>query len=153
MMGDQNLALERSWYIGNTIFAILYGIELYMFFMSTYLFIGSSRAARSKYFYIGFSGTLLLLITLAMSCNLLFGQMMWIEHRDISGGFVAYFSSNIAAWYNTFGTAADFTANVLGDGLMLHRCYVFWSTSCTWVVVFPALLFLASTAMGIIATV
>ncbi|KAJ6506528.1 hypothetical protein C8R45DRAFT_1069620 [Mycena sanguinolenta] len=84
-MGDQNLPLERSWYIGNTIFAILYGIELCMFFMSTCLFISSSRAARSKYFYVGFSGTLLL-ITIAMSCNLLFGQMMWIEHRDIPGG-------------------------------------------------------------------
>ncbi|KAF7333330.1 hypothetical protein MVEN_02348300 [Mycena venus] len=152
-MGDQNLPLERSWYIGNTIFAILYGIELCMFFLSTYLFISSSRTARSKRFYIGFSGTLLLLITIAMACNLLFGQMMWIEHRDIPGGPMAYFSANIAAWYNTLGTAADVTANILGDGLMLYRCYVFWSTACAWVVVFPALLFLASTAMGIIATV
>ncbi|KAJ6495049.1 hypothetical protein C8R45DRAFT_1133228 [Mycena sanguinolenta] len=152
-MGDQNLPLERSWYIGNTIFAILYGIQLCMFFMSTCLFISSSRAARSKYFYVGFSGTLLLLITIAMSCNLIFGQMMWIEHRDIPGGPMAYFSADVAAWYNTLGTAADIAADILGDGLMLYRCYVFWSTTCTWVVVFPALLFLASTVMGIIFTV
>ncbi|KAJ7888612.1 hypothetical protein B0H14DRAFT_2693135, partial [Mycena olivaceomarginata] len=152
-MGDQNLPLERSWWIGNIIFAILYGIELCMFFMSTYLFLNGSRPIRSKYFCIAFSGTLLILITIAMACNLIFCQMMWIEHRDIEGGPVAYFTTNIAAWYNTLGTAADVAANILGDGLMLYRCYVFWSTCCIWVVVFPGLLFLASSTMGIIATV
>ncbi|KAJ7330416.1 hypothetical protein DFH08DRAFT_1084189 [Mycena albidolilacea] len=152
-MGDQNLPLERSWWIGNIIFAILYGIELCMFFMSTFLFLNSSRPIRSKYFYIAFSGALLILITIAMACNLIFCQMMWIEHRDIEGGPAAYFNTNIAAWYNTLGTAADVAANILGDGLMLYRCYVFWSTCCIWVVVFPGLLFLASSTMGIITTV
>jgi hypothetical protein len=32
----------------------------------------------------------------------------------------AFFGENIAAWYNTLGTAADVTANVLGDGLMVR---------------------------------
>lgn len=61
-----------------------------------------------------------------------------LEHRDVEGGPVAFFSGmwkqylvsahaflrifadNIAAWYNTLGTAADVTANVLGDGLMVQ---------------------------------
>jgi len=144
--------LERSWYIGNTIFAILYGIELCMFFMSTH-FLWTNPKADSRYFYIVYSGVLLVLITIAMSCNLFFGQEMWIEHRDVIGGPVAFFGDNIAAWYNTFGTAADVTANVLADGLMLYRCYVFWSSSSIWVVAFPALLYLASISMGIAATI
>jgi len=152
-MGDQNFPLERSWYIGNTMFAILYGIELCMCFMSTYFLWNSPKADNSRYFYIAYSATLLVLITIAMSCNLFFGQMMWIEHRDVDGGPVAFFENNIAAWYNTFGTAADVTANILGDGLMLYRCYVFWNRTGPWVVAFPALLFLASTAMGIAATI
>jgi len=78
---------------------------------------------------------------------------MWIEHRDVDGGPVAFFGANIAAWYNTFGTAADVTANVLGDGLMLYRCYVFWGGTSLWTVAFPALLFLASTSMGIVTTI
>ncbi|KAJ7080456.1 hypothetical protein C8R44DRAFT_722746 [Mycena epipterygia] len=152
-MGDQVFPLERSWYIGNTIFAILYGIELCMFFLSAYFLSTSTKADKSKYLYIAYSGTLLILITIAMSCNLFFGQMMWIEHRDVDGGPVAFFAENIAAWYNTFGTAADVTANVLGDGLMLYRCYVFWGSTSMWAVLFPALLFLASTSMGIVMTI
>ncbi|KAJ7510404.1 hypothetical protein B0H11DRAFT_1696196, partial [Mycena galericulata] len=145
--------LERSWYIGNTIFAILYGIEMCMFFMSSYFLWTSPRAEKSRFFYVAYSGILLILITIAMACNLLFGQMMWIEHRDVPGGPVAYFSDNIGAWYNTLGTAADVTANVLGDGLMLYRCYVFWSGRTLWVVGFPALLFVASAVMGIVSTI
>jgi hypothetical protein len=52
--------------------------------------------------------------------------MMWIEHRDIEGGPVAYFTINIAAWYNTLGTAADVAANILGDGLMVGS-FLYWS--------------------------
>ncbi|KAF8207147.1 hypothetical protein K438DRAFT_2013681 [Mycena galopus ATCC 62051] len=152
-MGDQVFPLERSWYIGNTIFAILYGIDLCMFFMAAYFLAISSKADKSRYIYIAYSATLLVLITIAMACNLFFGQMMWIEHRDVPGGPVAFFGDNIAAWYNTFGTAADVTANVMSDALMLYRCYVFWSGSGLWVVAFPALLFLASTSMGIAATI
>ncbi|KAF7330295.1 hypothetical protein MVEN_02467400 [Mycena venus] len=152
-MGDQDFPLERSWYIGNTCFAILYGIQMCMFVMSTYFLSTSSKADKSRYIYIGYSATLLVLITIAMAANLFFGQMMWIEHRDFDGGPVAFFGANITAWYNTFGTAADVTANILGDALMLYRLYVFWSSSSIWIITFPALLFLASTAMGITATV
>jgi len=45
---------------------------------------------------------------------------MWIEHRDVEGGPAAFFGENVAAWYNTLGTAADVTANVFGDGLMVR---------------------------------
>ncbi|KAF7330354.1 hypothetical protein MVEN_02473700 [Mycena venus] len=152
-MGDQVFPLERSWYIGLVMFAILYGIELCMCFMSFYFLWTSPKNEKSRYFYIAYSGVLLVLITIALASNEFFGQMMWIEHRDFPGGPVAYFTANIAAWYNTFGTAADVTANVLGDGLMLYRCYVFWSSASIWVIAFPALLFLASTAMGIAATI
>ncbi|KAJ6629288.1 hypothetical protein B0H10DRAFT_1939706 [Mycena sp. CBHHK59/15] len=88
-MGDQVFPLERSWYIGNAIFAILYA---------------------------------------------------------------AYFGENIAIWYNTLGTASDVTANVLGDALMLYRCYIFWGHA-PLALVFPALLFLASVSMGIVQTI
>ncbi|KAJ7240190.1 hypothetical protein C8J57DRAFT_1371741, partial [Mycena rebaudengoi] len=78
---------------------------------------------------------------------------MWINHRDFEGGPAAYFGTHISDWYNTFGTAADVTANVLGDGLMLYRCYVFWESISIWTVAFPSLLFLGSSTMGIVMTI
>lgn len=46
------------------------GIELCMFFISAYLLVNSSRPAKSKIFYIAYSAILLILITIAMACNL-----------------------------------------------------------------------------------
>ncbi|KAJ6617494.1 hypothetical protein B0H10DRAFT_1797283 [Mycena sp. CBHHK59/15] len=151
-MGDQVFPLERSWYIGNAIFAILYGIQLTMFFQSVYYLTAGPGSRRSKRFYVGYGAVLLVLITFAMACNLFYGQAMWIEHRDVDGGPAAYFGENIAIWYNTLGTASDVTANVLGDALMLYRCYIFWGHA-PLALVFPALLFLASVSMGIVQTI
>jgi len=123
-----------------------------MFFQSVYYLNAGKGSRRSKTFYIGYSTAMMILITFALACNLFFGQAMWIEHRDVAGGPVAYFGENIAAWYNTLGTAADVTANVLGDGLMLYRCYVFWG-HVRWAMFFPSLVYLASVAMGITTTI
>lgn len=91
-----------------------------MFFQSVYYLYYGRGSYRSKVFYIGYSTVLMILITFALAANLFFGQAMWIEHRDVDGGPVAFFAENIAAWYNTFGTAADVTADVLADGLMVY---------------------------------
>ncbi|KAJ7454745.1 hypothetical protein FB451DRAFT_1373402 [Mycena latifolia] len=151
-MGDQVFPLERSWYIGNAFFAILYGIQISMFFQSVYYLKIGPGSSKTKMFYIGYSAALMVLITFALACNLYFGQQMWIDHRDVDGGPAAFFGENIAAWYNTFGTAADVTANVLGDGLMLYRCYMFWGHN-RLAMGFPCLLYLSSVAMGITMTI
>ncbi|KAJ7039532.1 hypothetical protein C8F04DRAFT_1254813 [Mycena alexandri] len=171
-MGDQDFPLERSWYIGNAFFAILYGLQMSMFFQSVYHLNIGEGTRRSKIFYIGYvlggidgfnhncprvqpllwfvSDLILSLSPNPRGKNQ--GQAMWIEHRDVDGGPVAFFGENIAAWYNTLGTAADVTANFLGDGLMLYRCHVFWGHSRV-AMALPVLLYLGSVAMGITTTI
>ncbi|KAJ7178756.1 hypothetical protein C8R43DRAFT_974361 [Mycena crocata] len=151
-MGDQVFPLERSWYVGNAFFAILYGIQISMFVQSVHYLNAGPGSRKAKTLYILYSALLMALITIALACNQYFGQAMWIEGRDVEGGPVAFFGENIAIWYNTLGTAADVTANVLGDGLMLYRCYVFWSHS-PLAMIFPSLFYLGSVAMGITMTI
>jgi len=153
-MGDQDFPIERNWYIGNAFYAILYGAQLCMFTLSAYFIRRGTGKDKSKYLYIAYSFTLLLLETIAMSADYFFGQMMWIEHRDDPGGPVVYFASHIADWYNTFGTAANVTEDFLSNALMLYRAYIFYSQpSLRWMLYFPALLFLSATAMSIAATI
>ncbi|KAJ7510315.1 hypothetical protein B0H11DRAFT_1183637 [Mycena galericulata] len=123
-----------------------------MYFQSVYYLNASRGSPRSKNFYIGYSTVLMVFITIALASNLFFGQAMWIEHRDVPGGPVAFFGDNIAAWYNTWGTAADVTANVMGDGLMLYRCYVFWG-HVRFAMILPLLVYLGSVSMGITTTI
>ncbi|KAJ7650625.1 hypothetical protein FB45DRAFT_819909 [Roridomyces roridus] len=147
-MGDQVFPLERSWYIGNAMFAIIYGLQMSMYFQSVYFLYNGKGSTRSKIFYIGYSTILMILITIALAANLFYGQAMWIEHRDFDDGEglsgpVGYFLSNIAIWYNTWGTASDVVADFMADGLMLYRCYIFWG-HLPWVMIFPTLIYLGS---------
>lgn len=121
--------------------------------MSSYFLWTNPKTDNSRVFYIVYSSVLLVLITIALSANQYFGEQMWINHRDVDGGPVTFFTDHIADWYNTWGTAADVSANILGDALMLYRCYVFWGSTSLWIIVFPALLFLGSSAMGIVMTI
>src|SRR6266702_2469979 len=52
------------------------------------------------------------------------GQYMWIDRRNYPGGPLGFFAATGNAWYNVFGSAADATANVLGDGLLVRLIYV-----------------------------
>jgi hypothetical protein len=75
---------------------------------------------------------------------------MWIVHRDVPGGPEAYLAATTSAWWNVFGTAAIITADIMGNALLMYRCYVLVPK---WVIILPALLFLASSALAIITTV
>ncbi|KAJ7293172.1 hypothetical protein C8J57DRAFT_1041472 [Mycena rebaudengoi] len=136
------LIFERSFYIGSYITAILYGMQLFMFFLSNYLLLSSSPvgARKESLFYIIYSTTMLLLWTVASSSNALFGQFIWVDNRDVVGGPAAYLFDHLSAWYNTFGTVAGICMNFLADGLLLYRCYIIWGSSFK-VVAFPILIY------------
>jgi hypothetical protein len=98
------------------------GVQLVMFFMSTYYMLNAPSAAASgkdTKFYILYGSALLTLLTINIACNAVFGQLMWIEHRDIPGGPAAYMGENISLWVNTFGTASGVALNFMGDALLV----------------------------------
>lgn len=78
-----------------------------MFFLSNYFLLYSSTDARKEsFFYIAYSSVMLILWTVASSCNAAFGQKIWIDFRDVPGGPAAYLYDNLSAWYNTLGTVS-----------------------------------------------
>lgn len=73
---------------------------------------------KNRKFYIVYSSFLMLFLTISVATNYAFGDLIWIDGRNIPGGPPVYLANNISAWYNTFGTAADVTANAMADGLL-----------------------------------
>ncbi|KAJ6626873.1 hypothetical protein B0H10DRAFT_1780350 [Mycena sp. CBHHK59/15] len=143
-------AFERSFYIGSYITAILYGMQLIMFFLSSYLLLRSSTDARKEsFFYIFYSGVMLVLWTVASSCNAVFGQFIWIDNRDVLGGPAAYLGANLSAWYNTLGTVTGICMNFMADGLLLYRCYIIWGSSMK-IIVLPVLIYFGAMSMAIL---
>ncbi|KAL0063237.1 hypothetical protein AAF712_009839 [Marasmius tenuissimus] len=126
-MSSIDLTFERSLYVGGQITGILYGIHLVIFVLSCRLMSRPPYSSKSDSrfcicFYYGLC--LLILWTVALSCNAIFGQFAWIDHRDVEGGPAAYIAEHISDLYNTLGTTAGVGMNLLADALLVFRYLV-----------------------------
>ncbi|TFY83148.1 hypothetical protein EWM64_g865 [Hericium alpestre] len=147
-MASTDTVIERSYYIGLILGAMLYGLELYIFFQSIYCLLTRSSRRQHTLFYIAYSVIMLLLLTIAVATDSVLGQLMWIEHRDIPGGPPAYLQQSLTTWWQTLGSTADLASNVLGDGLLLYRCYMVWGSRLS-IVALPFLVYLGSFVLSI----
>ncbi|KAI0262321.1 hypothetical protein BC834DRAFT_393969 [Gloeopeniophorella convolvens] len=148
-----DLPLERSLYVGGFFRAMLYGIEVCTFSAAVYCTRNGAPAYRkTRRFYVAYGAVLLTLVTIAVTTDALWGQYMWIDRRNTPGGPLGFFAETESAWYNVFGSAADATANILGDGLLVYRCYMIWG-SRWYVVILPILMYITSSVLVIITVV
>ncbi|EIM91774.1 uncharacterized protein STEHIDRAFT_46076 [Stereum hirsutum FP-91666 SS1] len=149
-----DLPLERSLYVGNFMRGILYGIELFTFSQAAHRTLSQPAQSnrRSQVLYVVYGAVLMTMVTIAVTTDALWGEFMWIDHRNHPGGPLGYFGATTSMWMNVFGSAADATANILGDGLLLYRCYMIWGSKL-WIIAFPTLIYLASSVLVIITIV
>ncbi|KAI0631495.1 hypothetical protein C8Q77DRAFT_1035889, partial [Trametes polyzona] len=144
---------QNAYYVGNNFNAIIYGIELVVYAMTIRALRhgrrtqSTSRGVSVKTFLIVFSTILLLLNTVFVVTEALFGEEMWIVHADYPGGHDAYLADFASVWYQTWGTAASILLNLLSDALLIYRCYIIWGD--VRVVLFPIVHYLATFALGI----
>ncbi len=143
-----NIPLERSLYVGKFLRAILYGenprsignhlfapyregagVEICTFFASVYCISNQPNASGSpnqrkvrkgQRLYIGYGGILLALVTIEVAMDGLWGQYMWIDHRNYPGGPLGYFVASEGSWYIVTGWAAGIVTNILGDALLVR---------------------------------
>ncbi len=79
--------------------------------------------SRTDKFYAAFSTALLVLITIYMSTEAVFGQEMWIVHSGDPGGPAAFLANNVNVWYQTMGTTASVILIMLSDALLVSVCF------------------------------
>ncbi|KAI0057078.1 hypothetical protein BV25DRAFT_1469453 [Artomyces pyxidatus] len=140
---------QNSYYIGNNFNCILYGVELVLYTMTMQKLLShKTRRTRPDRFFIFFSTANLILITIYVAVQSVFGEEMWIVNADFPGGQGAYLEEFAAVWYQTMGTTASVALNLLSDGLLIYRCFIVWSD--VRVVIVPGLLYLATLALGIV---
>ncbi|KAL0961080.1 hypothetical protein HGRIS_006063 [Hohenbuehelia grisea] len=155
MSDSPDIALEHSFYWGILISAMLYGVEIYMYLHSTYLFLSRDHArgsSRPQFLYIIIGFLMLVFISIAGFANFVFIQFMYIDHRDAEGGPLGYFAANSTVWWQVLGTVSGEVSNYLGDALLIYRCYIIWNGGYA-IIGLPVLLWLGSIAMGTITAV
>ncbi|KAI0635018.1 hypothetical protein C8Q77DRAFT_669634 [Trametes polyzona] len=133
---------QNSFYVVNNLNAILYGVELVLYFMTIRQIYINKHKTRMDKFLVVFSTILLVLNTIYWTTQSYFGQQMWVVHADYPGGMDAYLNDNVAVWYQTWGSAAVMVSNLMADALMMYRLYVIWDNRL--VVILPALIWLGS---------
>lgn len=145
---------EHSYYIGNYMSGILYGVELVMYFMTLQgLFRkGNHNSAKSRRFFAIYSTVLLLLLTIDISVNAVWGEQMWITFRDGPGGVPGFIVTQTSVWYQTLGSTSVVCMIFLGDALLLYRLYVIYGSSLLMISL-PILAYLAAFSLAIIELV
>ncbi|KAJ3511540.1 hypothetical protein NLJ89_g4045 [Agrocybe chaxingu] len=91
---------------------------------------------------------MILLSTIDVACNAVWGESMWITDRNIPGGVPAFITTKVSIWYETLGSTSVVASVFLGDALLLFRLYLIYRRRRV-VVAFPILAYLVALALAI----
>jgi hypothetical protein len=93
------------------------GLEIFTFFAAVYCISQRPLEYRKRQkFYIIYGGALLSLATIEVASDALWGQDIWIDHRNNPGGPLAVFTAS-----HTLSFGAGAMANILGDGMLVRH--------------------------------
>jgi len=147
-MSDALTLFEHSYYIGNYMSGILYGVELVMYFMTLQgLFRkGNHNSAKGRRFFAIYSTALLLLVTIDVSTNAVWGEQMWITNQANVPLFIV---TQTSVWYQTLSSTSVVAMIFMGDAFLLYRLFVIYGSSYL-VIAVPALAYLAAFSLAII---
>jgi len=96
-------------------------IEIFTFFVATYcISLHSSGYCKGQKFYMIYGGILLALNTFQVALDALWGQFMWIDHRNYPSSPLRYYGASQGVWWNIIGFGASAMVNILGNGLLVH---------------------------------
>ncbi|KAI0062058.1 hypothetical protein BV25DRAFT_1825922 [Artomyces pyxidatus] len=140
---------QNAYYIGNNFNCILYGIQLVLYTQTMRRLFSMKGGRRSAdRFFMLFSTVNLILITIFVAVQSVFGEEMWIVNADFPGGQGAYMQEYAAVWYQTMGTTASIALNLFSDGFLIYRCFVVWGDYR--IVIFPCIMYTATFALAIV---
>ncbi|THH32296.1 hypothetical protein EUX98_g1893 [Antrodiella citrinella] len=142
---------EHSFYIGSYLSGILYGVELVMYFSTLRKLRRRALNNQSWKFFFIYSTVLLILVTIDMATNAVWGEIMWIDKR-VDPGVATFIVEDLSIWYQIMGSTTVVIMVLLGDALLVYRLYVIWGSNY-WVIVLPGIVYCATLALGILELV
>ena len=99
----------------------LSGVQLAFYFKTMLVFLGRRRERwSSDVFYAVFSSVMLLLITVRVASDGLYGEKMWLTDRTYPGGPLAYGEAHVSDAYIVFGAAVVVILQQMTNALMVR---------------------------------
>jgi len=91
-------------------------------------------------------------LTIDISVNAVWGELMWINARDTPGGVPMYIGTQTSVWYQTMGSTSVVMMIFMGDALLLYRLFIIYGSNYL-VVAVPILAYIAAFSLAIIELV
>jgi len=135
---------DKSKIVSIFIQTLLYGAYVSLFAITAWVLTrGRPKGQPVQKTMLGISITMFTLATMHIAVNYTRIFRAFIIYRDAPGGPAAYFNE-LSEFTQLFGTTIYVAQTLVGDGVVLLRCYIvcgrYW-----WVVAFPFVLLLGST--------
>ena len=93
---------------------MLYGQTMQAFFHR------GIKPSRAKRLFAIFNTAILLLVTIFVAVQAVFGQEMWIINAGFEGGSAAYLATHNSVWYRTLGTTASIILQLMSDAFLVR---------------------------------
>lgn len=128
--------------------SLLYGAYAVLFFVTTYMLVSkrsSGHPIRRGMLFIN----LLMFVVATMHVAVNFTRIIkaFIIFANAPGGPAAFFN-RLSEFTQMFGSTLYVLQTLIGDAMVLYRCYLVWERKF-WIIAFPCLLLLGSTVTGI----
>jgi len=78
---------------------------------------GNRSSLKSKRFCVIYSTAMIMLSTINIASNAVYGQEMWITHRDDVFNFL---TTEVNVWYETLASTSVICCIFMGDGLLVR---------------------------------
>ncbi|RDX46529.1 hypothetical protein OH76DRAFT_1528507 [Lentinus brumalis] len=148
------LAFERYFLAGDFVVGVGYGLQILLRTLCTSCLWKQRNRGWKITLLLGLLASLLVVETTFAGTQSRITQMMYIEHRGVTGGPWQYFLDTQSPLIAVLMHGSPFVLTFLGDLLVLWRCWVIWSAFSIRVAVvvtsIPAVVLAASFAIGVL---
>ncbi|KAN0082390.1 hypothetical protein V8E55_008185 [Tylopilus felleus] len=147
MKRPTDIPLDKAELLGVMLESLLYGFSLLMFGATVWTLMFQRSSHRVNYKMLIVACFLLLISTTHLVIDFVRTMNGFILYRDTyPGGPIAYFA-DVSDWTFVAENFVFTAQTLIGDGVVLYRCYVVWQSKL--VMILPALLWCATAVTGI----
>ncbi|TDL20992.1 hypothetical protein BD410DRAFT_790366 [Rickenella mellea] len=145
-----DLWLERSYFAGEFLGCVAYGIHAAIFAATVYFMTRKMHRQNLRISVLAFVCTLFTLGTISVAATVKFCAQSWIDHRLEPGGPATRIKGDFTDPISELKVATYIVTNFLAVGIMLYRLWVVWNHNC-FVMILPGLAYAGTTAIGILS--
>ncbi|KAG1859777.1 hypothetical protein F4604DRAFT_1957850 [Suillus subluteus] len=146
-MTSAGIPLDTAAIMSSVLEGILYGFSVLMFVGTIWIITYKRRIRNINRPAVAVATLLFLLSTAHMAVGIIRVEDGLVKQRDTYPGGPAAFFADVAQETFVVKDAIIILQTLLGDGVVIYRCYVVWQT--VWIIIIPCIMWCGIAAFGI----